>query len=103
LRGSLHQALALRGSRVALYDLRESIATSGEAMPPSFLAALHVVGDDSCLEPLAAAWSAATDPHWQYQLAAAFQAIAKRERVSRRHAIAKRIAGRFPAATELWR
>ena len=31
LRGSLHQALALRGSRVALYDLRESIPAGGDA------------------------------------------------------------------------
>lgn len=102
LRGALHQALALRGSRVALYDLRESIATNGDAIPPSFLAALHVVGDDSCLEPLAAAWSSAVDERWQYQLAAAFQAIAKRERISRRHATGKRIVARSPAAAALW-
>jgi hypothetical protein len=52
LRGSLHQALALRGSRVALYDLRESLERCTAPLPVSFLAALHVLGDASCLEPL---------------------------------------------------
>src|SRR4029453_8572496 len=44
LRGALHQALALRGSRVAVYDLRETLQTAESALPTSFLAALHVVG-----------------------------------------------------------
>ena len=59
LRGSLHQALAFRGSRVALYDLRETLADAATPLPTSFLTALHVLGDASCLEPLAAAWGAA--------------------------------------------
>ena len=102
LRGSLHQALALRGSRVALYDLRESIPAGGEPLPPSFLAALHVIGDEACLDPLAAAWVSASDERWRHQLAGAFQAIARRERVSKRHAAARRILARMPAAQELW-
>ena len=52
-RGALHQALALRGSRVAVYDLRETIEQSRGPLPTSFVAALHVVGDASCLEPIA--------------------------------------------------
>jgi hypothetical protein len=93
LRGSLHQALALRGSRVALYDLRETLASTTEPLPVSFLAALHVLGDDSCLEPLAAAWSRANaaDERWRHQLASAFHAIVRREKITRRHKIMVRL------------
>jgi hypothetical protein len=93
LRGSLHQALALRGSRVALYDLRETVGSTTEPLPASFLAALHVLGDDSCLEPLAAAWSRATpaDERWRHQLASAFHAIVRREKITRRHKIMVRL------------
>jgi hypothetical protein len=103
VRGALHQALALRGSRAAVYDLRESLEDARGPLPPSFLTALHVVGDQSCLEPLAAAYvQARADSRWRVQLAAAFRAIAKRERVTRRHAVVKRIAARWPeAANEL--
>jgi hypothetical protein len=100
LRGTLHQALALRGSRVAVYDLRESLQDAKGHLPTSFLAALHVVGDQSCLEPLASAYvrADAADAWWRSQLAAAFRAIARRERVTRRHVIVKRIAARWPDA-----
>jgi hypothetical protein len=93
LRGSLHQALALRGSRVALYDLRETMASTTEPLPASFLAALHVLGDDSCLEPLAAAWSRANpaDERWRHQLASAFHAIVRREKITRRHKMIVRL------------
>jgi hypothetical protein len=79
----LHQALAFRGSRVAVYDLRETLAEAKEPLPASFLAALHVVGDKSCLKPVAAAHHRTADEHWRAQLAAAYRAIAKRERVRR--------------------
>jgi hypothetical protein len=99
IRGALHQALALRGSRVAVYDLREAIERTRGPLPTSFLAALHVVGDQSCLEPLAAAFAAsAADPRWRVQVGAAFRAIARREKVSQRHALAKRIAARWSDA-----
>jgi hypothetical protein len=100
VRGTLHQALALRGSRVAVYDLREAIEDSRGPLPTSFLAALHVVGDQSCLEPLAAAYvrTSTGDARWKVQLAAAFRAIARREKVTRRHAVIKRISARWPAA-----
>jgi hypothetical protein len=97
LRGTLHQALALRGSRLAVYDLRETLEAAADPLPASFLAALHVVGDASCLVPLAEAHArAVVDSPWRQQLAAAFQAIAKRERVTKRHAVMKRIASRWP-------
>ncbi|HEV3483920.1 MAG TPA: hypothetical protein VG106_00830, partial [Vicinamibacterales bacterium] len=100
LRGAVHQALASRGSRIALYDLRETIAEADEPLPVSYLAALHVLGDESCLESIAAAYSRArsTDAWWQRQLAAAFQAIVKRERITKRHTALKRIQHRWPAA-----
>jgi hypothetical protein len=97
VRGSLHQALALRGSRLVVYDLRESIVEAREALPVSFLAALHVVGYESCLEPLAAAHARATDPRWMHQLKEAFSAIMKRERLTARRTLMKKILARWPA------
>jgi hypothetical protein len=98
VRGALHQALALRGSRIAVYDLRETTADARDALPNSFLSALHVVGDETCLEGLAAAYAQApaADAHWRHQLAAAFRAIARRERIGKKHAAMKRIAARWP-------
>jgi len=98
VRGAMHQALALRGSRIAVYDLRESVEGARDPLPVSFLAALHVVGDQSCLEPLAAAWSRTEDARWKHQIATAFRTISRREKVTRRHATVKRIASRWPAA-----
>ena len=101
-RGALHQALALRGSRVAVYDLRETIEEAREPLPVSFLAALHVVGDESCVESLAAAYARTPDEdaRWRHQLGAAFRAIASREKITRRHAAFKRIAARWPVAAK---
>jgi len=101
LRGALHQALALRGSRVALYDLRETLEEQSTRLPVSFLAALHVLGDESCLEPIAAQWAAESDStpegaRWRYQLVSAFKAIVQREKITKRHAVMKRIAARWP-------
>jgi hypothetical protein len=100
VRGALHQALALRGSRVAVYDLRETIEAAQGPVPISFLAALHVLGDASCLEPLAGAYSRAGKSHarWRHQLGETFRAISRREKVTRRHAVMKRIESRWPEA-----
>jgi hypothetical protein len=97
VRGAVHQALALRGSRVALYDLREAIGTSEPGLPISFLAAIQVIGDASCLEDIAGAFvrAADQDQRWGLQLATAFRTIATREKVSRRHAVMKRIQARW--------
>ena len=96
VRGALHQALALRGSRIAVYDLRETLAASKEPLPASFLAAVQVVGDESCLEPIAIAWSKVPDEAARRQLTGAFEAITKREKITRRSAVLKRIATRWP-------
>jgi hypothetical protein len=97
-RGAAHQGLALRGSRLAVYDLRESLERTSEPLPASFVSAVHAVGDESCLEAIAAAYSHATDDRWRAQLREAFQAIVRRERVSRRKAVFRRIAARWPDA-----
>jgi hypothetical protein len=100
LRGALHQALALRGSNVAVYDLRESFEAAAVALPASFLTAVHVVGDDSCLAPIAAAYSNVADERWRQQLVTAFGAIAAREKVTARSPVLKRIATRWPDAAK---
>ena len=87
VRGALHQGLALRGSRIAVYDLRESIGAAGGALPATFLTALHLVGDESCLHPIAAAVKRAEgDQRWRHQLEDAFHAIVKREKLGRKSA-----------------
>jgi hypothetical protein len=100
VRGALHQALAQRGSRLALYDLRDSLQES-ERLPVAFLAALEEIGDATCVESLAAAYEATPpgDPWWRDHLAAAFRAIVHREHLTRRHAVVKRAMARWPDAT----
>jgi hypothetical protein len=101
LRGALHQALAARGSRIALYDLRETIAATARPLPASFLAAVQVVGDASCLEPLALAYHRvpAAESWWRGQAATAFRAVVKRERITRRHTALRRIVERWPESS----
>jgi hypothetical protein len=97
LRGALHQAVALRGSRIALYDLRETLEATAGPLPPSFLAAMHLVGDASCLEPLAAAYTrSAQHPRWRHQLAEAFHAVAKREHLTPKHSAMRRALAKSP-------
>lgn len=103
VRGILHQALALRGSRIALYDLRETFEQADAPLPTTYLTAIHVLGDEACLEPIATAWTAApgeAHAHWRSQLEAAARAIVTREKISRRSAAWKRITARFPAAVQ---
>ena len=100
LRGAVHQALASRNSRLALYDLRDSVLDA-ERLPVTFLAALEEIGDASCLEPLAAAYDASSrssDTWWREHVAAAFRAIVQREGLTRRHAAVKRTMSRWPEA-----
>jgi hypothetical protein len=104
IRGTAHLALARRGSRVALYDLRESLEQSETALPVEFLAAIELAGDASCVEPLASALARAGTLHtpetdwWRQHLLAAFQAVVRRERLTRRHAVLRRVAARWPDA-----
>ncbi len=96
-RGAVHQALALRGSRVALYDLRETFERATGPLPSPFLAAVKIVGDESCVEPLASAYAnAGADPRWKYMLGQAFHEIVKRERITRRHSALRRALAKAP-------
>ena len=100
VRGMLHQHLASRGSRLALYDLREGLEGATGLLPAGFLSAAAVVGDATCLTPLARAWVEST-PHdrwWRDHLAEAFTAIVTREALTRRHPLLKLILERWPAA-----
>ena len=100
VRGVLHQHLASRGSRLALYDLREALEGARGPLPVGFLSAAAVLGDTSCLTPLARAWveSGQDDRWWRDHLAEAFGAIVAREGLTRRHPVLKSILERWPAA-----
>jgi hypothetical protein len=95
-RASAHAALARRGSRIAVYDLRETFETATAALPIEFLTAIGAIGDASCLEPLAHAWAnAGEDTWWRDHLAAAAQEIVHRTRLSGRSAVMKRLRVKF--------
>lgn len=103
-RGAAHQTLSARNSRVALYDLRETFADASEPLPVGFVAAIEAIGDRSCLDAVARAWSNATphgDAWWRRHLDGAFRAIVKRERLTRRSAELKRTLARWPQASAL--
>ena len=99
VRAALHVALARRGSTVALYDLREAFEAAHDPLPPDYLAAMTMIGDATCLEPLAVAYAAAHElsdtEHWRRDLAAAFKIIVAREGLTRRHAALRRVRARF--------
>jgi HEAT repeat protein len=99
-RGAAHVALARRGSRLALYDLRESLERAKTPLPVEFMAALSLAGDATCLESIAAAHAHATGPEnewWRDHLADAFRGIVQRERLTGRHSVMKKIRKRWPA------
>src|SRR5262249_30497605 len=91
-----HLTLARRGSRLALYDLRESFEQAAAPLPVEALAALALIGDASCLEPIAAAWTRSSDEWWRDRLSALVREIATREKLTRRGAVMKKIAKRWP-------
>ena len=89
-RAAAHVALGHRGSRLALYDLRESLEAAKAPLPVEFLAALSLVGDASCLEAIAAAHAQGEGRLVAPHLADAFYAIVAREKLTRRHAAMRR-------------
>jgi hypothetical protein len=95
-RAAAHVALARRGSRLALYDLRESLETAKRPLPVEFLAALTLIGDATCLAAIAEAHAKAKDAWWRDHLARAFRDIVDRERLTKRHAALRRIEKRWP-------
>ena len=60
------------------------------------LSALQQVGDASVLDAVADAWQASADPWFKGQLVAIFRAVVEREKLTKRHAAAKKIAARAP-------
>ena len=90
-RAAAHLGLAHRGSRLALYDLRESLETAAAPLPVEFLAALSLIGDASCVEAIAAAHAKAKDAWWRDHLARAFRDIVVREKLTKRQAAIKKI------------
>ena len=96
-RGSAHVALAKQSSLLGLYDLREALERAIGPLPVEFLTALALIGDVSCLEAIAIAHGRTSDRWWREHLADAFQAIVTRERLTRRHAVLKKIQKRWPA------
>jgi HEAT repeat protein len=98
VRGAAHVALALRGSRVAAYDLRETVREATAPLPDDFLRALGEIGDADALDDLAAALSRASGaPHgpWALALRRTARTIALRERLTARHAALKRLHARW--------
>ena len=98
VRGVLHHTLAERRSRIALYDLRETLDRTDGPLPVGFLAAASAVGDATCLEPIAHAWMRArkSDRWWREHLADAFRVIVRRDAITRRHETLRRILHRWP-------
>jgi hypothetical protein len=98
VRGAAHVVLARRGSRLALYDLRDAFGAATAPLPLDFLSAVSTVGDDTCLEPLARAWAAAgAEPWWQARLVEAAGDVVARGGLNGRHASVKRLSARWPA------
>jgi HEAT repeat protein len=113
-RGAVHQTLAARGSRLAMYDLRETLTSATDPLPVGFLAAVEAIGDASCVEPIARAWATSkmeaggwrpeargSEDWWRRHLSDAFAAILKRERLTRRSPAVKRALARWPKAAGL--
>jgi len=107
VRGDIHLALATRGSRVAIYDLRESLERANSPLPVDFASALRLVGDATCLEPVAAAIARMpidieTREHGIHdKLVEAGRAIIEREKITRRHAAARKVLKAWPDAAAL--
>ena len=97
VRGALHAALARRGSLIALYDLREAFETAEAPLPREFLSAMADIGDTTCLEPMAKAWSrAAADSPWREQLAERAADLVKRAGLTARSPVLKKLRSRWP-------
>jgi hypothetical protein len=111
VRGAIHLVLARRESRVALYDLREAFEdTEAHPLPADFLAALQLIGDGTCLDPLARAWMHAPEitaksreSAWPPQLRGVFHEVLARQRASERKKLLTRIRHRWRAPDQAQR
>jgi hypothetical protein len=106
-RAAVHLALANRASRVAIYDVRDTIASETGILPTDFVAAAGLVGDSGCLEAIADALARVPgrvdrlEQEWRDRLFEAARAIIARERMSRRHAAARRLARKHGAVARM--
>jgi hypothetical protein len=81
---------------VALYDLRESFDAAQSPLPLDFLFAVRTLGDASCLEPLARAWTASPrEEWWRSRLAEAAAEIITRDKLTGRSAVVKRLRAKY--------
>lgn len=102
IRGQVHRALGDRDSQVALYDLRETLEEAEAPVTVDFLAAAMKVGDENCLDGLAAQWVAAGTDRWlRDQLELAVRSIVNRKALTRADPVFVRLLGRLPAAGPL--
>ncbi len=90
-RALAHGTLARRGSRLALYDAQETMASARDPLPSGFLEALARRGEAECLESLAAAWSRSKDGQWRSQLSETGLRLMRRLRLTGRHAVVRKI------------
>jgi hypothetical protein len=103
VRGALHLVLARRDSRVALYDLREAFESpSGHPLPADFASAMELIGDGTCLEPIARAWMQAPgvapragSGSWPDRLREVFRAVLQKERPAARRKVLGRLQQRW--------
>ena len=109
VRAAAHIAFAQRGSRLALYDLRETVAAANAPLPVDFLSALSAIGEASCLEPIADAYAHATsDARSDDVVAAQSRRRFSRHRRARAtsragRAAVKRIEKKWPGLFECYR
>lgn len=88
-RAAIHETLAALDSRVALYDLRETIATRPRAVMPTLIRAAGRVGDGSLVPVLARA--VAEDTALLDACAGALAAIVAREKLRKTSAACKSV------------
>ena len=88
-RAAIHETLAALDSRVALYDLRETIATCPRAVMPTLIRAAGRVGDGSLVPVLARA--VAEDTALLDACAGALAAIVAREKLRKTSAACKSV------------
>ena len=88
-RAAIHEALAALDSRVALYDLRETIATRPRAVMPALLRAAGQVGDGSLVPVLSR--TVAEETAWLDACAEALAAIVAREKLRKTSAACRSV------------
>ena len=98
-RAGIHEALASLDSRVALYDLRETLAARPRAVMPALLRAAARVGDASVVPALARA--VAEEAALLDSCADALAAIAAREKLRRASAARKAVRPEHRTAFDL--